>query len=272
MKAKIRANKLRKEAEQKVGDQCHSQSPDSTSLDTFNSSASSSTTTSNELAGPQESQTESSTLFPPLSPSLDQYFDQLLSQNESFIISDEIIDLLTTDSGEQVPNSQQAQASNQMVPYNSFKNNQSPYEAILEFMPYIQNCDTNQALVPLTSELGFPPRELILPEKYLLMELTNACTVLQNPYKRYEYFDLSNSGRMTEYTFYRLIRMCKQLSAFSQLCRVEQGLVLKRSLLRLLHMRSVLMYNRDRDSWCFVDVSHESKHKVLVTRISLLTL
>lgn len=126
------------------------------------------------------------------------------------------------------------------------------YDPVIEFVPRIGTNDV------MFREIGFSNRELILPERCLIKELTDACTVLKNPYKRilvFNNYDSVRSCRITEYSFHRLIRMSKRLSRFSQLPLSDQAKMLKFSLLEMLAIRSVLVYNPDRESWGFIDVS-----------------
>ena len=126
------------------------------------------------------------------------------------------------------------------------------YDPVIEFVPRIGTDDA------IFREIGLSNRELILPERCLLKELTDACNVLKNPYKRilvFNNYDSVRSCRITEYTFHRLIRMSKRLSRFSQLPLSDQANMLKLGLLEMLAIRSVLVYNPDRESWGFIDVS-----------------
>lgn len=124
------------------------------------------------------------------------------------------------------------------------------YDPVIELVPRIGSNDS-----PLR-EIGFSNRELIPPERCLIKELTDACVVLKNPYKRimvFNNYDSVRSCRITEYSFHRLIRMSKRLSRFSQLPLSDQAKMLKFSLLEMLAIRSVLDYNPDRESWAFID-------------------
>lgn len=100
-------------------------------------------------------------------------------------------------------------------------------------------------------------RELIQPERFMIKELTEACVVLHNPYKRILYINsvMNHQCQIVEFYIHRLIRMAKRLSAFNQLSIASQGELLKRNLLKMLGIRSVVLYDKDREAWFFLDVS-----------------
>lgn len=142
--------------------------------------------------------------------------------------------------------------SNCLISNNDHSDEASNYDPVIEDVPRI---GTNEVML---REIGFSNRELILPERCLIKELTEACSVLKNPYKRilvFNNYDSVRSCRITEYSFHRLIRCAKRLSRFSMLPLGDQAKMLKYSLLEMLAMRSVLSYNPDRESWGFIDVS-----------------
>lgn len=105
----------------------------------------------------------------------------------------------------------------------------------------------------------FPSSDLNLYEKKWIEELSSAGSVLHNPYIQIKDYQRDYapicSAKLTQFFFYRMIRMCKKLKAFEALMPIDQGRMLKHSLLELLAVRSVLFYHKDRDAWCFVDVS-----------------
>ena len=142
--------------------------------------------------------------------------------------------------------------SNCLISNNDHSDEACNYDPVIEDVPRI---GTNEVML---REIGFSNRELILPERCLIKELTEACSVLKNPYKRilvFNNYDSVRSCRITEYSFHRLIRCAKRLSRFSMLPLGDQAKMLKYSLLEMLAMRSVLSYNPDRESWGFIDVS-----------------
>lgn len=100
-------------------------------------------------------------------------------------------------------------------------------------------------------------RELIQPERFMIKELSEACVVLHNPYKRILYINsvMNHQCQIVEFFIHRLIRMAKRLSAFNQLSGASQGELLKRNLLKMLGIRSVVLYDKDREAWFFLDVS-----------------
>lgn len=113
-------------------------------------------------------------------------------------------------------------------------------------------------------ELGLPSRELLDGERNLIEELTSACVLLQNPYQRIidaqnesYYFGSNRTSDIfrTQYHFYRMIQMAKRLKTFRSLLLSDQVAMLKLSLVELLNIQSVLMYNDDRQCWRFIDVS-----------------
>ncbi len=142
----------------------------------------------------------------------------------------------------------------------------SKYESILEFRPTFsgQLVSSEQQFPPacfffrLHPDINaFPYQELILPESCLLQELSSACSVLQNPYKRIQYlesFNVEDASRITQFMFHRLISASKGLSAFNGLSREDQGLMMKLSLLKMLSIRTVIMYNASRECWGFINV------------------
>ena len=127
------------------------------------------------------------------------------------------------------------------------------YDPVMEFFPRISSNSS-----PL-KDMGFSNRELILPERCLIKELSDACSILKNPYKRIIYITFSSQDtphqcHITEFFIHRLIRMSKRLSSFSQLSLNDQVNLLKCGLIEMLCLRSVLLYDNDRESWCFLDV------------------
>lgn len=148
--------------------------------------------------------------------------------------------------------------SNCLISNNDHSDEACNYDPVIEDVPRI---GTNEVML---REIGFSNRELILPERCLIKELTEACSVLKNPYKRilvFNNYDSVRSCRITEYSFHRLIRCAKRLSRFSMLPLGDQAKMLKYSLLEMLAMRSVLSYNPDRESWGFIDVSLTFQNK-----------
>lgn len=127
------------------------------------------------------------------------------------------------------------------------------FDPVLEIVPRIGD---NR----LFREIGFSNRELIQPERCLIKELTAACSLLKNPYKRIVFTNFTTTDtihqcRITEFFIHRLIRMSKRLSSFSQMSLADQVRLLKTGLIEMLCLRSVLLYDPDRDSWNFLDVS-----------------
>ena len=114
-------------------------------------------------------------------------------------------------------------------------------------------------------EIGFPRRELMEPEKMFIKEISNACALLQNPYQKiidcnndYYYMGAYNSQFFrTKYHFHRMIRMSKRLHCFASLTQADQVLMLKTTLVEMMTLQSILMYNSDRQSWRFIDVSNQ---------------
>ena len=112
----------------------------------------------------------------------------------------------------------------------------------------------------LPPELGFPSRDLILPEKFLIENLVSACSVLVNPYKAIRYFDdvYPKSARISPHFFKRLKQMCESLNSFSGLNNsFDKELMIKTGSLEMMTLRFVLMYDPDREAWGFIDVSKE---------------
>lgn len=142
------------------------------------------------------------------------------------------------------------------------------YDSILEFIPSSSSSPSQHLSISSSSSFftqsrpypdvaAFPYQEMILPESCLLQELTVACSVLQNPYKRIQYlesFDVEDASRISQYMFHRLIRASRGLSAFNGLSREDQGLMMKLSLLKMLSIRTVVMYNASRECWGFINV------------------
>lgn len=152
-----------------------------------------------------------------------------------------------------------------------FESKSSKYDSILEFIPSSPSTGQVVSELPNLSSsfyfynqnrlypdiTAFPYQEMVLPESCLLQELTVACSVLQNPYKRIQYlesFDMEDASRISQYMFHRLIRASKGLSAFNSLSRDDQGLMMKLSLLKMLSIRTVVMYNQSRECWGFINV------------------
>src|SRR5699024_6156064 len=118
----------------------------------------------------------------------------------------------------------------------------SKYEALLEFVPECLALANAYGFPPITitplysTPNCFPYQELILPESCLLKELSSACTVLQNPYKRIEVLESMNvddASKISQFMFHRLIRASRALSGFNELTREDQGQLLKGSLLKM---------------------------------------
>lgn len=134
----------------------------------------------------------------------------------------------------------------------------SSFEQLIESLP------SPPPSSPFLFELGLPSRELLDGEKHLIEELTSACVVLQNPYQRIVdahnesyYFGPNRTSDIfrTQYHFYRMIQMAKRLTTFRRLLLPDQVSMLKSSLVEMLNIQSILMYNADRQSWRFIDVS-----------------
>lgn len=134
----------------------------------------------------------------------------------------------------------------------------SSFEELIESQPSPSSSSS------LLLELGLPSRELLDGEKHLIEELTSACVLLQNPYQRIVdahnesyYFGSNRTSDIfrTQYHFYRMIQMAKRLKSFRSLLQPDQVSMLKSRLVELLNIQSILMYNDDRQSWRFIDVS-----------------
>lgn len=91
---------------------------------------------------------------------------------------------------------------------------------------------------PMYREPGFPAEDLIFEEKVWIGELANAGSVMHNPYMQIKDYQRDYapvcSAKLTQFFFYRMIRMCKKLKAFEALMPIDQGRMLKHSLLELL--------------------------------------
>lgn len=140
-------------------------------------------------------------------------------------------------------------------------------DPLVESLHYqINPLETDDAMF---REIGFPTRELILPEKCLIRELSSACAVLQNPYHQIR--DISSQKKLklqtddlllTQHYFFRMIRMAKGLGSFSTFSTNDQAMMLKQRLLEMVAIRSALFYHPDRESWCFIDVIFAAAIKV----------
>lgn len=107
-------------------------------------------------------------------------------------------------------------------------------------------------------EIGFPASEFIDPEKNLIRHLVEACSILAHPYKKiqhYNHYVPIGAYRISQYFFGRLVRVCKQLSGFTERSKRDKTHMLRCNLMELLMIRSVLMFCPDRDGWFFVNVS-----------------
>ncbi len=114
-------------------------------------------------------------------------------------------------------------------------------------------------ITPLFTSIGFSVREFTFTEKCLLQELSNACSVLQNPYRSLRHIsaeqnNLLNISLISEHFLRRLVQMCSKLDGFRALEPVDQKAMLRSSLLEMTAIRSVLMYSDDRKAWLTVDV------------------
>src|SRR5699024_10114139 len=149
--------------------------------------------------------------------------------------------------------SQTESTSNSLVPIKSTKSSSNSFDSNKGLEPWLENFIPTFNLLP---DLGFPDHELLLQERNILLELTSACTLLKNPYKRMREHTFGNSGcRVHGYYFYRLIRSALRLTTFGSKSRSIQGRLLKDNLMRMMALRSVLLYNEYRDAWSVVDVS-----------------
>lgn len=199
---------------------------------------------------------------PPLSPplqldaSLENVCDQILQQPD--VMSQ--IDLSQIDfSGLEEENEPSENFVASLIEHKKEpENNTGNHFLLLDFEPPVF-----QALsIYYPSFLGLPTgHQLSTSEEYLLQELSTACRLLQNPYKRIQYFEsLSphSSTRIIEYTFYRINRCCKQISAFTALSRTVQSKLLQCSLLKIFCLRMVLYFNERRAAWNLIDDFNQS--------------
>ncbi|KAH9506924.1 zinc ion binding, variant 2 [Dermatophagoides farinae] len=135
-----------------------------------------------------------------------------------------------------------------------------------------------QSSIPLLQKLSLSNDELYEPELYLIQELTTACLLLKNPYKRIQYSSLFTKNPkypshmphdcgITEFFIHRLIRMSKRLGSFAKLMLDDQIELLKHNVLDMLLIRSVLLYDPDRKAFCLLDdkckVSIMVDHEIL---------
>lgn len=130
------------------------------------------------------------------------------------------------------------------------------------FEQLIESLPSRSPSPPLLPELGLPSRELLYGEKHLIEELTQACLLLQNPYQRIidahnenYYYGTNRTSAIfrTQYHFFRMVRMAKRLTSFRSLPSFDQVAMLKATLVEMLNIQSILMFNADRKSWRFID-------------------
>ncbi|OTF73371.1 hypothetical protein BLA29_013783, partial [Euroglyphus maynei] len=118
--------------------------------------------------------------------------------------------------------------------------------------------------MPIIRQLSLTNDELYLPELYLIQELTSACLLLKNPYKRIQYSTLFTKNpkypshmphdcSVVEFFIHRLIRMSKRLHSFADLILGDQIDLIKHNIIDMLVLRSVLLYDPDRDAYCLLD-------------------
>ena len=143
-------------------------------------------------------------------------------------------------------------------------------DPILHVIPS-SNLDSNSTCHSMVDsmfiEIGFcPQHQLNRNEQISIAELSQACTVLNNPYTKMieaSMFDnqnhINSSGAfdlmIPQYMLHRLIRMAKQLTSFTGLRSQDQCTIMKNRLIELFAIRSVLMFDPDKEVWALMDVS-----------------
>ncbi|UXI15482.1 non-structural maintenance of chromosomes element 4 A-like [Sarcoptes scabiei] len=98
---------------------------------------------------------------------------------------------------------------------------------------------------------------LTIADRCLIQELSIACSILKNPYKRivYKSSSYNHNCMVTEFYIHRLIRMSKRITAFNSLTFSNQLKLLKNGIIEMICLRSVQLYDPDREAWNFLDVS-----------------
>ncbi|XP_075679882.1 uncharacterized protein LOC113789465 isoform X2 [Dermatophagoides pteronyssinus] len=123
---------------------------------------------------------------------------------------------------------------------------------------------SSSSSLPLLRQISLSDDELYIPELYLIQELTSACLLLKNPYKRIQYSSLLTKNPkypchmphdcgIAEFFIHRLIRMSKRLGSFANLILGDQIDLLQHNIIDMLVIRSVLLYDPDREAFCFLD-------------------
>ncbi|KAH9426438.1 zinc ion binding [Dermatophagoides pteronyssinus] len=128
----------------------------------------------------------------------------------------------------------------------------------------LKQSQPSSSSLPLLRQISLSDDELYIPELYLIQELTSACLLLKNPYKRIQYSSLLTKNPkypchmphdcgIAEFFIHRLIRMSKRLGSFANLILGDQIDLLQHNIIDMLVIRSVLLYDPDREAYCFLD-------------------
>src|SRR5699024_3853262 len=117
------------------------------------------------------------------------------------------------------------------------------FSPILDVSPHLSHIIHLNQNLTLQPEIGFPYRELLLPEKHLLLELSNACSVMTNPYQRIRVYQLDEPGAsmITDYILHRMILMAKGLSSCREMPPERQEQVVKQNLIKMMMLQSAVI-------------------------------
>lgn len=104
----------------------------------------------------------------------------------------------------------------------------------------------------------FPPDGLVIAEQHLLAELLSACgDNLVNRYRQVRHYLTDympiGSRPVSPHIFSRLLRMVGSLRAFSSLPTSGQQALIRANAVDLFGLRTVLLYDQDRECWCLAD-------------------